>query len=147
MWPVDRGCLLLLGDPTSGISRGLCKPYFYCGLFHLPDLNTDFSVYFTGLILTAGCSVCLIWTQWFLLLISAFEMGLMAGVNRQQGMLTPCRHLISPLVYPEVRVCPIRKFEFPTGLVRLMTVRYLCYFTRTLSIFIKIKIDLSEGPH
>jgi hypothetical protein len=36
---------------TSGICRGPCKPDFYCGLFHLPDLDTDldcgYSVYLT----------------------------------------------------------------------------------------------------
>jgi hypothetical protein len=35
--------------------------------------------------------------------------------------------LIPPLVYPEVRVCPSLWFVFPIGLVRLMTVRYLCH--------------------
>jgi hypothetical protein len=29
-------------DPTSGFSRGQCKPDFQCGLFHLPNLCTDF---------------------------------------------------------------------------------------------------------
>jgi hypothetical protein len=37
---------------TSGICRGPCKPDFYCGAFHLSDLDTDldcrYSVYFTG---------------------------------------------------------------------------------------------------
>jgi hypothetical protein len=32
------------------------------------------------------------------------EMGLTAGVNGQQGMLTPPWHLIPPLVFPGVRV-------------------------------------------
>ena len=36
----------------SGICRGPCKPDFYCGLFHLPDLDTDldcgYSVYLNG---------------------------------------------------------------------------------------------------
>jgi hypothetical protein len=58
------------------------------------------------------------------------ELGLMVGVTGRQGMLTPPRHLIPPLVYPEVRVCTILKFLFPTWLMRLMTVRYLCYFTK-----------------
>jgi hypothetical protein len=52
--------------------------------------------------------------------------GLTAGVTGRQGKFTPPRHLIPPLVYPEVRVCPILKFAFPTGLMRSMTVRYLC---------------------
>jgi hypothetical protein len=38
------------------------------------------------------------------LLIFAFEMGLTAGAAGRQGMLTPPRHLISPLVFPGVRV-------------------------------------------
>jgi hypothetical protein len=37
---------------TSIICRGPCKPDFYCGLFHLPDLDTDldcgYSIYLTG---------------------------------------------------------------------------------------------------
>jgi hypothetical protein len=43
------------------------------------------------------------------------------------GILTP-RHLIPPLVYHEVCVCHVLKFVFPTGLMRLTTVRYLCHF-------------------
>ena len=39
-------------DPTSGVSRGPCKPDFYCGFFHYlnwtPILTTDFSVYLTS---------------------------------------------------------------------------------------------------
>jgi hypothetical protein len=52
---------------------------FDCGLFLLPGLNT---------------------------LIFAFEMGLTAGVNGRQWMLTPPGHLILPLICPEVRVYP-----------------------------------------
>jgi hypothetical protein len=53
---------------------------FVCGIFHLPD-----------------------WIHWFWLLI--FALGLMVGVTGQKGMLTPpTRHLIPPLVYPEVCV-------------------------------------------
>jgi hypothetical protein len=26
----------------SSVSRGQCKPDIYCGLFHLPELDTDF---------------------------------------------------------------------------------------------------------
>jgi hypothetical protein len=41
--------------------------------------------------------------------------------------VTPPRHLIPPLVYPEGRVCSILGLVFPTGFMRLVTVRYLCY--------------------
>ena len=38
-------------DPTSGVSRGPCKPDFYCGLFHYLNwtlnLTADFSVNLT----------------------------------------------------------------------------------------------------
>jgi hypothetical protein len=38
-------------DPTSGVSRGPCKPDFYFGLFHYLNrtliLTADFSVYLT----------------------------------------------------------------------------------------------------
>jgi hypothetical protein len=33
------------------------------------------------------------------------KLGLMASVTGRQGMLTPPRHLIPPLVYPEVDLC------------------------------------------
>jgi hypothetical protein len=36
--------------------------------------------------------------------------------------------MIPPLVYAEVRLCPILYFIFPTGLMRLLTVRYSCHF-------------------
>jgi hypothetical protein len=55
------------------------------------------------------------------------ELGFMESVTGRQGMLSPPKQLIAPLVYPEVRVCPILKFLFPTVLMRLITVRYLCY--------------------
>jgi hypothetical protein len=38
--------------------------------------------------------------------LSVLEIRLTADVNSRQGMLTPPRHLIPPLVYLEVRVCP-----------------------------------------
>jgi hypothetical protein len=62
------------------------------------------------------------------------------GVTGQQGMLTPLRHLIPSLVYSEVRVCPMLKFVFSTGLMRLMTVRYLCYFIIQLVDYVKGRI-------
>jgi hypothetical protein len=42
------GCSSYAHDPTSGISRGRCKLDFYCGLFHLPDLDTYFRMQITG---------------------------------------------------------------------------------------------------
>ena len=56
------------------------------------------------------------------------DYGLTAGVTGQQGMLTPPRHLIPPLVCPEVRDCPTLVFVFYLGLTRLITVRYLCLY-------------------
>jgi hypothetical protein len=49
------------------------------------------------LILTADCSVSLIWTHQFWLLIFVFDMGHTVGVTGRQVMLTPW-HLILPLV-------------------------------------------------
>jgi hypothetical protein len=49
-------------------------------------------------------------------------------VTGRQRMLTPPRHLIPPLVYPEGYICLILKFVFPTGLMRFMSAHYLCYF-------------------
>jgi hypothetical protein len=40
-------------------------------------------------------------------LILTFEMGLTAGVTGRQGMFALPRHLIPPLVYLKVLVCPI----------------------------------------
>jgi hypothetical protein len=59
---------------------------------------------------------------------------LMASVISQQGMVTP-RHLMPSLVYPQVRVCPLLWFVHPTGLVRSMTVRYLCHFMEQAYLF------------
>jgi hypothetical protein len=56
------------------------------------------------------------------------EIGLTASVTSLQGMLTPSRHLIPPLVYPEVCVCPILLFVLSTGLMRLISVRYFISF-------------------
>jgi hypothetical protein len=50
------------------------------------------------------------------------ELGLTAGVTGRQGMLTPPRHLIPSLVFPEVSVCSVLGFVFPTGFMRLITV-------------------------
>jgi hypothetical protein len=105
VWPVDRGCLLLLRrNPTIDVSRAPYKPEFTvdcsvyliwtlilsagfsvyltgrtdfdCGLFRLPDLDT----------LILGTDFCVaIW--------------LVAGATGLQEMLTPPRPLIPPLVY------------------------------------------------
>ena len=40
------------------------------------------------------------------------DYGLTEGVTGQQGMLTPPRHLIPPLVCPEVRDFPTLVFVF-----------------------------------
>jgi hypothetical protein len=92
-------------------TRGLCEPDFHFGLFHVLDMDTSFdnrfsrSTWLDSTILTADCSVYLIWTHWFWLPIySVFKVGLTAGVTGQQRMLTPPRHLILPLHLSEVRV-------------------------------------------
>ena len=46
----------------------------------------------------------------------------------QQGMLTPPRHLIPPLVYPGVHVCHALILYFFFLITRLITARYLCLF-------------------
>jgi hypothetical protein len=56
------------------------------------------------------------------------EIGFMAGVTSQQGMLTPPSHLIPPLVYPKVRVCLFPKFIFPTGFMRLIQCSFFMLF-------------------
>jgi hypothetical protein len=64
----------------------------------------------------------------------------MAGVIGQQRMLTPPRHLIPPLVYPDVRVYPILKSVFPTGLMILMTARNLCFFIRHFNNISEVRV-------
>ena len=85
------------------------------------------------------CLMCFIaivkpfFTHWFdygLFRLPDQDYGLTAGVTGQQGMLTPPRHLIPPLVCPEVRDCPTLVFVFCLGLTRLITVRYLCLYMR-----------------
>jgi hypothetical protein len=76
---------------------------FDCVFFRLPNLDT----------LTNGLRI---WN------------GAHGGCDRSTGMLTPPRHLIPPLVFPEVRVCSVLGFVFPTGFMRLITFRYLCHF-------------------
>jgi ABC-type antimicrobial peptide transport system permease subunit len=49
--------------------------------------------------------------------------------NKKKVMLTRPGHIIRPLVYPKVRVFPILKFVFTSGLMILMTVRYSCYYS------------------
>jgi hypothetical protein len=54
-------------------------------------------------------------------------------VTGRQGMCTLSRHLIPRLVYPEVRVCPISLICIPCWSYQ-MTVRYLFHFIQTLII-------------
>jgi hypothetical protein len=42
-----------------------------------------------------------------------------------EGIITHSRHPTPPLLYPQVRVCPVLKFVNPTGLVRLISVCFL----------------------
>jgi hypothetical protein len=65
----------------------------------------------------------------------------MAGVTGQQGMLTPPRHPIPPSMYSKVRVCPILKFVFPTGLMRLMTSLSML----SISILVKVQEECFPG--
>jgi hypothetical protein len=104
-------------DPTSDVSRGLCKPDFHCGLFHCLNwtliLTAEFSVYLTwrtdfdsGLFRLPNLDTLILTTDF------TFDMGPMAGATGQQGMLTPSWHLIPPLIYSEVRVGPFSDLYF-----------------------------------
>jgi hypothetical protein len=44
--------------------------------------------------------------------LSNLEIGLTAGVSGRQGMLTPPRHLIPPLIYSEIHVHPFSDLYF-----------------------------------
>jgi hypothetical protein len=79
---------------TSSISRGLCKTDFYCGLFHLPDLDTDldcgYSVFLTGqtdfdygVFRFPDVDTPILTIEFCAL------NGAMAGVTSRQGMRTP----------------------------------------------------------
>jgi hypothetical protein len=75
-------------DPTSGVSRGPCKPDIF--------FTVDYLITWTGhrfwqrifpfiwlgvLIFTADCSLYLIWTHWFWLLIFTFDEGCTVGAT------------------------------------------------------------------
>jgi hypothetical protein len=53
-----------------------------------------------------------------------------SGYNMSTGDFFPPRHLIPPLVYHKICICPIFWFVFPSGRTRLMTVRYWCHLMR-----------------
>jgi hypothetical protein len=76
-------------------------------------------------------------------------MGLMAGVTGRQGMLTPPKHLIPPLVYPEVRVCPILKFVSPTYEIDdfslFMLFHYSYMYREKTSIYIYICAIINDN--
>jgi hypothetical protein len=75
------------------------------------------------------------------------ELGFTAGVTGRQGILTPPRHLIPSLVYPEVRVCSVLGFVFPAGFLILITVRYSCYLFKKLSFSIFFLPTHRESHH
>jgi hypothetical protein len=100
-------------DPTSGVKRGPCNPYFHSELFHVLDMDTGFdcelfhSTCLNSPILIVDCSVHLIWTHWFWSPILEFEVGLTADVTGRQRMFTPPRHyrICRRSVLPYTRFC------------------------------------------
>jgi hypothetical protein len=129
VFPGVRVSLICISLPVLDTDFG-CRffrlPDFDCGLFCMCDLDT--------LILITD-------------LVFFFLMGLTAGVTGLQGMPTPPRHPIPPLVYPEVSVCPILRSVFPTGLMRLITVRYLCHFIYTMSMTSSTSFSMLKKSH
>jgi hypothetical protein len=101
-------------DLTSSVSKGQCKPDIYCTIdcsnyWTWPLIWTANFFPFTrhgALILTAGCSVYLVWTHWFCIWNEAH-----GRCDRSTGF-SPLWHLIPTLihVYSEVRVCPFSDF-------------------------------------
>jgi hypothetical protein len=61
--------------------------------------------------------------------LPGLEIGLTASMTGRQGMPTPPRHMIPPLVYPEAHGCPtpFSELYFLLEFSRSMIVRYLCY--------------------
>jgi hypothetical protein len=114
-------------DPTFGVSRGLCKPDFYCGMFHYlnwtPILTADFFPFtqLGVLILTANCSVYLIWT---LILTTDFYVwyGAHGGCDRSAG---DAYSSMAPVPTSDIfrgPCTPILWFVFPIRLMRLIFV-------------------------
>jgi hypothetical protein len=101
-------------DPTSGVSRGPCKPDFFFGLFHYLNWTLN---------LTADFSVYLIWTHWFWLLIFTWWRSRPVGRGNYFTMAPDPTFDIFRGPYS-----PILWFVFPIGLMKLITVRYFCHF-------------------
>jgi hypothetical protein len=116
-------------DPTSGVSRGLCKPQFYYGLFHCLKW---------ALILIADFSVCLTRrtdfdSRLFRLpnldtLILTFDNGAHGGCDRSTG---DSYSSMAPDPTSDIfkgPCTPILWFVFPIKIMRWITDRYFCHF-------------------
>jgi hypothetical protein len=138
--------------PTAGVTgqQGMLTPPWQL-ILPLPGVHpnliftVDYSITWTGnwfwlriflftwlsvLILTADCTVYLIWTHWFWLLLFTFDMGCTAGAIDRQGMFTLLWYFIPPLIFSEVRVRPFSNLCFLYDLWDWYTVRYFCHFIR-----------------
>jgi hypothetical protein len=70
-----------------GFSGERCGPWASCcELFHLPDLETDFSVNLTGRTnFDCGCSVYVIWTQDIDCIVLILAFGAHGGCDQSTG--------------------------------------------------------------
>jgi hypothetical protein len=109
-------------------------------------LTADFfSIYLTErTYLNSDCSACLNWTHWFSLFIFDIEMGLTVGVAGRQGMHTPPRHLIPPLLCSGACVCLIFRICISYGIYETDHCSLYYLFMPRMS---KHSLDWSQPPY
>jgi hypothetical protein len=113
----------------SLLTKKLMSQGFYRLVYTSSVLQVLWSLQRSSMSLQPSCRPNAVWcvsyqslSRWYTDLdygsnrLPELELWLTAGVTGRQGMFTTPMHLIPPLVYPEVRVCPILWFVFPTGL-------------------------------
>jgi hypothetical protein len=107
-------------DPTSCVSWVPCKPNFYCGLFQLPELDTDFHCWFfclpnLDILILFYRFLLLKWgTQW----VRLVDRGCLLLLEAPDPTSGISRGPWSPILWS----------AFCIGLVRLSTISYLCHY-------------------
>jgi hypothetical protein len=120
-------------DTTSSVSRGLCKPESYCGLFHYLNwtliLTADISVYRprrtdfdSGLFRLPGLDTLILTTDFYV------WYGAHGGCDGSAGDTYSSMAPDPTAVIFRGPFTPILWFVFPIRLMRLITDRYFCHF-------------------
>jgi hypothetical protein len=116
---------------TSGICRGPCNPDFYCGLFHLPDLDTDLDCGYPVYLTRHRFGLWVVpfpWSRYtdFDYWILRFKWGTrrVCSVNRGCLLLDTWSYLwfLQGSVFAQ-----FSGFVFHTGFMRLITFRYITF--------------------